>query len=89
MADLNNKYKPDAADKFIGFFFDTKLRFALSFIGWSIIYKIIDMNTLQWFGKDIFIRDGNILEFIVCSVGIFCIIFFPIGYLVEWFRKGR
>ena len=83
---MKEKYKPDAAVKFIGFFFDTKLRFALSFIGWSIIYKIIDMNTLQWFGKDIFIRDGNILIYSLLRWYILYY-FFPIGYLVEWLER--
>ena len=32
------------------------------------IYKIIDMNTIQWFGKTIFITgDGGILAFLMCA----------------------
>ena len=46
------------------------------------IYKIIDMNTVQWFGKTIFItNDANILEFLVCSVlfwSAIILIIFPI-----------
>ena len=33
------------------------------------IYKIIDMNTIQWFGETIFItNNSSILGFLVCAV---------------------
>ena len=45
------------------------------------IYKIIDMNTFQWFGKTIFITNGaSILEFLVCTVlfwSVVILILFP------------
>jgi len=46
------------------------------------IYKIIDMNTIQWFGKTIFItNDANIFEFLVCAAlfwSVLILILFPI-----------
>ena len=50
------------------------------------IYKIIDMNTLQWFGKTIFIsNDTSILGFLVSGVFFWsCVILiiFPIFKLL-------
>ena len=60
------EYKPNSADRFIDKIAGTKIKAVISFIVWSIIYKIIDMNTLQWFGKNIFV-DGNVLGFFVAS----------------------
>jgi hypothetical protein len=46
------------------------------------IYKIIDMNTIQWFGKTIFITgDGGILGFLICAAlfwSAVILIIFPI-----------
>ena len=80
------EYKQKFGDKLWGFFFNTKLRFAITFICWSFIYKIIDMNTLQWFGKDIFI-DGGIFGFCVASVFAFCLVILPIGIIYEFFNQ--
>jgi hypothetical protein len=60
------EYKPNSTDRFIDKIAGTKIKAVISFIVWSIIYKIIDMNTLQWFGKNIFV-DGNVLGFFVAS----------------------
>ena len=60
------EYKPNSADRFIDKIVGTKIKAVISFTVWSIIYKIIDMNTLQWFGKNIFV-DGNVLGFFVAS----------------------
>ena len=39
------------------------------------IYKIIDMNTIQWFGETIFItNNSSILGFLVCAVLFWSII---------------
>ena len=83
-----SEYKQTKADKLVGFFFDSKLRFALTFIGWSIIYKLIDMNTLQWFGKDIFIK-GSIIGFCVASVFSFCLAVLPFGVIYEFLKPKK
>ena len=38
--------------------FPNKIVATIWFIGWSMIYKLIDMNTLQWFGKTFPIKGG-------------------------------
>jgi len=79
-----NKYQPHIGDKAVGYLFKNKIHFAISFIIWSIIYKIIDMNTLQWFGRDIFV-DGNVLGFFVASAFAFCLLGFIVGSILNLF----
>ena len=77
------KHKQTALDKFLGFFIKNKIRGVVSFIVWSFIYKIIDMNTLQWFGRDIFV-DGSVLGFFVASafsLSVFLLVFLGIYQL--------
>jgi len=66
----------------------SKIRFAIFFICWSVIYKIIDMNTLQWFGRDIFV-DGNVLGFFLASFVALCLAFLPIGLIYEFFDPDK
>ena len=56
--------------------FKNKLNTSITGVVYLLIYKVIDMNTMQWFGDDIFIRNGNLLEFIVVAavMGSFVII---------------
>jgi hypothetical protein len=68
------KYKPHIGDKIVGFIFKDKIHIAISYIVWSFIYKIIDMNTLQWFGKGIFVTKGEPWEFLFMSIIAFFII---------------
>ena len=68
------KYKPHIGDKIVGFIFKDKIHIAISYIVWSFIYKIIDMNTIQWFGKGIFVTKGEPWEFLVMSVLAFVIL---------------
>ena len=68
------KYKPHIGDKIVGFIFKDKIHIAISYIVWSFIYKIIDMNTMQWFGKGIFVTKGEPWEFLVMSVLAFVIL---------------
>jgi len=78
-----SEYKQTALDKFLEFFIKNKIRGVISFIVWSFIYKIIDMNTLQWFGRDIFV-DGSVLGFFVASafsLSVFLFIFLSIYQL--------
>ena len=72
------EYKPNSADRFIDKIAGTKIKAVISFIVWSIIYKIIDMNTLQWFGKNIFV-DGNVLGFFVASAFALSIVVLVLG----------
>jgi len=68
------KYKPHIGDKIVGFIFKDKIHIAISYIVWSFIYKIIDLNTMQWFGKGIFVTKGEPWEFLVMSVLAFVIL---------------
>ena len=72
------EYKPNSADRFIDKIAGTKIKAVISFIVWSIIYKIIDMNTLQWFGRNIFV-DGNVLGFFVASAFALSIVILVLG----------
>ena len=74
--------KPDIAERFIEKIAGTKIKAAISFIIWSIIYKIIDMNTLQWFGKNIFV-DGNVLGFFVASAFALSIVVLVLGTIYK------
>ena len=60
--------KQSTMDRILEYLFKNKINSAITFIIYLLICKIIDMNTIQWFGNDIFIKEGNILEFIVCYV---------------------
>ena len=60
--------KQSTMDRVLEYMFKNKLNTAITFIVYLLICKVIDMNTIQWFGDDIFIREGNILEFIVCYI---------------------
>ena len=51
-----------------------KKNVAISYVVWCFIYKIIDMNTMQWFGKGIFVTKGEPWEFLVMSVLAFVIL---------------
>jgi len=52
------------------YMFKNKLNAAITFIVYLLICKVIDMNTIQWFGDEIFIdpSKGNVIEFIICSI---------------------
>jgi len=52
------------------YMFKNKLNTAITFIVYLLICKVIDMNTIQMFGDEIFIdpSKGNVIEFIVCSI---------------------
>lgn len=76
------EYKSNSADRFIDKIAGTKIKAIISFIVWSIIYKIIDMNTLQWFGKDIFV-DGNVLGFFVASAFALSILVLVLGTIYK------
>jgi len=64
---MSNPEEWKTENEFLQKLFPNKIVTSIWFIGWSMIYKFIDMNTLQWFGKDFGIRGG---------MGWFDIIFF-------------
>ena len=60
--------KTSTLNKILEYPLKNKITTSITFIVYLLIYKVIDMNTIQWFGDDMFIREGNILEFIVVAV---------------------
>ena len=59
--------KVSTINKILEYMFKNKLNVFITAVVYLLICKVIDMNTIQWFGDDIFIdvRKGNIIEFIV------------------------
>ena len=81
--------KQATMDRVLEYMFKNKLNTTITFIVYLLICKVIDMNTIQWFGDDIFIREGNILEFIVCYVFFGSCIVVGIAIIVDALRgKG-
>ena len=68
--------KNSTINNILEYAFKYKLNTSITGVVYLLIYKVIDMNTMQWFGDDIFIRNGNLLEFIVVAavMGSFVII---------------
>ena len=68
--------KNSTINNILEYAFKNKLNTSITGVVYLLIYKVIDMNTIQWFGDDMFIREGNILEFIVVAavMGSFVII---------------
>ena len=68
--------KNSTINNILGYAFKNKINTSITGVIYLLIYKVIDMNTMQWFGDDIFIRNGNLLEFIVVAavMGSFVII---------------
>ena len=83
------KYKPHIGDKIVGFIFKDKIHIAISYIVWSFIYKIIDMNTMQWFGKGIFITEGGVLGFFFMAVIAFFIIAWAVLGIYDLLTVGE
>ena len=81
---MKEKYIQKSADKFLEFLFKNKINGSITFVVYLIIYKVIDMNTLQWFGDDIFIKnDANFLEFAVCAIGLGSVVFLIFGTIYK------
>ena len=60
--------KNSTINNILEYAFKNKLNTSITGVIYLLIYKVIDMNTIQWFGDDIFIRNGNVLGFIVAAV---------------------
>jgi len=81
---MKEKYIQKSADKFLGFLFKNKINGSITFVVYLIIYKIVDMNTIQWFGDDIFLKnDSNFLEFAACAIGLGSIVFLVLGTIYK------
>ena len=65
-----------------------KVTLFISYIVWCLIYKVIDMNTMQWFGKGMFITEGEVWEFFVMAIFAFFVIAWVIG-LIHSFFTGK
>ena len=76
------KHKQNSADKFLGFLFKNKINGSVTFVVYLIIYKIVDMNTIQWFGDDIFIKE-SFLVFLGCAIGLGSIVFLILGTIYK------
>ena len=85
---MSDRKKPieKTGDRILGYLFKNKLYGAITFIVYLLICKVIDMNTIQWFGDDIFIRNGNILEFIISYTFFGSCVVVAIGIIVNAFR---
>ena len=66
---MKNK-KPSTMDRILNYMFENKINTSITCIVYLLICKVIDMNTIQWYGDEIFIdpSKGSILEFIVVYV---------------------
>ena len=81
---MKEKYIQKSADKFLGFLFKNKINGSITFVVYLIIYKIVDMNTIQWFGDDIFLKnDSNFFEFAACAIGLGSIVFLVLGTIYK------
>ena len=78
--------KNSTINKILEYAFKNKLNTSITGVVYLLIYKVIDMNTIQWFGDDIFIRNGNVLEFIVCAIGLGSLIIFILSIIVDALR---
>ena len=91
---MSENKQEDLADKFVGFIFKNKVSAIITFFVWSVIYKIFDLNTLQWFGKDMFIKSdmhgfGNLAAFIVCSAFSFSVVFLVVVHIYGFFTGKK
>ena len=80
--------KQSTLNKILDFPLKNKLTTSITFIIYLLIYKVIDMNTIQWFGDDIFIRNGNVLEFIVIAIFMGSCVIVAIAIIADALR-GR
>ena len=77
--------KQRTIDRILEYMFKNKLNTSITCIGYLLICKVIDMNTIQWFGDEIFIdpSKGNVIEFIVCSILFGSFVIFVIAVISD------
>ena len=77
--------KQSTMDRILNYMFENKLNTSITCIVYLLICKVIDMNTIQWFGDEIFIDQskGNLLEFIVVYTFLGSCVVVAIAIIVE------
>ena len=75
--------KDSTINNILGYVFKNKLNASIAGVVYLLIYKVIDMNTIQWFGDDIFIRNGNVFEFILCAALVGALPIFILSIIAE------
>ena len=80
--------KNSTINNILEYAFKNKLNTSITGVVYLLIYKVIDMNTMQWFGDDIFIRNGNLLEFIVVAAVMGSFVIIAIAIIADALR-GR
>ena len=75
--------KTSTINKILEYAFKNKLNASVTGVVYLLIYKVIDMNTIQWFGDGMFITEGNILEFIVAAVFFGSCVIFAIAVIAD------
>ena len=75
--------KNSTINNILEYAFKNKLNASITGVVYLLIYKVIDMNTIQWFGDGMFITEGNILEFIVAAVFFGSCVIFVIAVIAD------
>jgi hypothetical protein len=75
--------KNNTINNILGYAFKNKINTSITGVIYLLIYKVIDMNTIQWFGDGMFITEGNILEFIVAAVFFGSCVIFVIAVIAD------
>ena len=75
--------KNSTINNILEYAFKNKLNTSITGVIYLLIYKVIDMNTIQWFGDGMFITEGNILEFIVAAVFFGSCVIFVIAVIAD------
>ena len=75
--------KNSTINNILEYAFKNKLNASITGVVYLLIYKVIDMNTIQWFGDGMFITEGNIIEFIVAAVFFGSCVIFVIAVIAD------
>jgi len=75
--------KNSTLNKILEYPLKNKITTSITGVIYLLIYKVIDMNTIQWFGDGMFITEGNIIEFIVAAVFFGSCVIFVIAVIAD------
>ena len=75
--------KDSTINNILGYVFKNKINASIAGVVYLLIYKVIDMNTIQWFGDDIFIRNGGVLGFIICAALFGSLVIFILSIIAD------
>ena len=75
--------KNSTINNILEYAFKNKINTSITGVIYLLIYKVIDMNTIQWFGDGMFITEGNIIEFIVAAVFFGSCVIFVIAVIAD------